>query len=66
MNLDDDGNGIKIRVAKNGSVLLFDRASGKWIATVKWRPHGELRIRLDEGVERKIVTDGQEPSATGR
>jgi hypothetical protein len=53
MNQKVNPPGIKVRVSKDSALQLID-GSGKWIATVIWRPRGELRVQLDEAIQKKI------------
>ena len=46
--------GIKIRVAKDGVIQLVDRATGRWLANVRWRPCGEVWVELAEGVGKAV------------
>lgn len=49
--------GIKVRVTKNGVIQLVDRVTGRWLANVRWRPHGEVWVELAEEVAKAVVAE---------
>lgn len=52
--------GIKVRVAKGKHVQLVDRATGRWLANVRWRPCGEVWVELAENVQKLVSAAAKE------
>lgn len=50
-------HGIKLRLAKYKHVRLVDRATGRWLANVRWRPRGEVWVELAEEVGKAVVAE---------
>lgn len=56
--------GIKIRTAKETVLRLVDRATGKWLANIRWRPHGAVHVELADGVTKDLVAETQTDATT--
>jgi hypothetical protein len=51
--------GIRVRSTKPKPVAtkLYDRETGEWIATARWRPCGEMYFELANHVGKSVVRD---------
>lgn len=51
--------GIKVRTTKSKPVItkLYDRETGEWIATIRWRPCGETALELAKHVGKAVVRE---------
>ena len=52
--------GIKVVSTRPKPVMtkLYDRETGEWIGTIRWRPCGETYLELAKHVGKAVVREG--------
>lgn len=50
--------GLKIRTGHDRVVRLIDTESGRWLASIRWRPCGTLYLDLPQSVRKEITLEG--------
>jgi hypothetical protein len=52
--------GIRVTstLQKRVATKLYDRETGEWIATARWRPCGEMYFELAKHVGKAVVREG--------
>lgn len=56
--------GIKVRLARDGHLQLLDRVTGLWLASVRWRPRGEMWFELSPALTlvKRPTADSTKPA----
>lgn len=49
--------GIRLYIAHDRVVRLTDRSSGRWLANLRWRSHGQVYIELAEHVRKAVIEE---------